>query len=134
MPDNAGGWERRISDAVFGLQARRSIEKSAIVRKMSRKRCSSSRVFSSVLEQELENDEVLVGAFHFGGTCVGLRHNYAGEAAVVERCEIALEKNQFGRDEKHALAFLKPGTASYERRRSKFNFNKKKLDYENLVL
>ena len=62
---------------------------AAIVRKISRKMCSSSRVFSPVLEQELENDEVLVGAFHFGGTCVGLRHNYAGqrlsEGAVVER-------------------------------------------------
>ena len=102
MPDNAGAWGRRISDAVTGLQARRSIEKSAIVRKMSRKRCSSSRVFSPVLELELENDEVLVGTFHFGGTCVSLHHNYAGQRlsgeAVVERCEIALEKNHFGTD------------------------------------
>ena len=89
MPDNAGAWGRRISDAVVGLQARRSIEKSAIVRKMSRKRCSSSRVFSPVLEQELENDEVLVRTFHSCGTRVRLRHNYAGqrlsEGAMVER-------------------------------------------------
>ena len=126
MPVNAGAWGCRITDAVTRLRARRSIEKSAIVHKMSRKMSSSSRAFSPVLEQELENDEVLVGTFHFGGTCVCLRHNYAGqrlsEGAVVERCEIAQE-NQFGRDEKHALACLKPGTASHERRRSKFNFN-----------
>ena len=37
VPDNAGAWGRRIPDAATGLQARRSIEKSAIVRKMSRK-------------------------------------------------------------------------------------------------
>ena len=89
MPDNADAWGRRIPEAVTGLQAQRSIVKSAIVRKMSRKMCSSARVFSPVLEQELENDEVHVGAFHFGGTCIGLRHNYSGqrlsEGAVVER-------------------------------------------------
>ena len=83
----------------------------------------SSKVYSPSLLDSLADDEVVVGTFHFGGTCVGLAHNYAGQRlgvdSVLERCRLAIEKNDKGPDGEHAVSFLKPGSASVERRRSK---------------
>ena len=74
-------------------------------------------------EHVLADDEVVVGTFHFWGTCVGLQHNHAGQrlqdSDVVHTCSWGLEENSKGPDGRHAMAFYKPGSASLLRRRSK---------------
>ena len=81
-----------------------------------------STVYHPPLQHPLAGDEVVVGTFHFGGTCVGLAHDYAGKrldgGSVVHSCTWTLEDNVKGPDGQHAVAFLKPGSASLERRRS----------------
>ena len=68
------------------------------------------------LKHPMVEDEVVVGTFHFGGTCVGLAHNYAGqrldERSALHSCFWTVEDNSKGSDGQHAVAFLKPGSAS----------------------
>ena len=82
----------------------------------------SKNDFSKPAQPELSDGEVYLGVFHFGGTCFGLVHNYAGERldglSVMRGCSWVIEENAKGPDGRHAVAFLKAGAADLERRRS----------------
>ena len=69
----------------------------------------TSKAFPPSLLDSLADNEVVVGTFHFGGTCVGLAHNHAeqrlGVVSVVQRCTLAVEKNDKGPDGQQAIRF-----------------------------
>ena len=75
---------------------------------MAEKTIGSSKVFQPIFHPQLST-AVVVGTFHFGRTCAGLTHNYAGqrldEGSVVERCSWGLEVNEKEPDGKHTVAF-----------------------------
>ena len=67
--------------------------------------------FSKPAQPELSDGEVNLGVFHFGGTCVGLAHNYAGQrldgsSIILRGCSWVIEENAKGPDGRHAVAFL----------------------------
>ena len=80
-------------------------------------------VYHPPLQHPVGPDEVVAGTFHFGGTCVGLQHDFAGqrlqEGSILHDCSWGLEENEKGPDGQHGVAFRKPGSASLGRRRGK---------------